>query len=233
MFHAIHGAKLFFDIHSIHIILLCLNNPLPFQITFNTSKSYLCFMIHFKLWLLASAQILNHCIIIGHFPFHFCFWLRPSWVSLLFHGDDANNSPVMPGLRRNNTCVRNFRQSLPEGKCALVWRANAYIPTPSAAFTVESIYLVQSIIFKLKTYMFKQQCCSEVLFASSGATSQTSLGLCACCPGWSVSLLLGLAMSFPSVVSRLPTMRWVFQQVGNERHLPIHLLLCLCKLTGL
>lgn len=110
MFHATHGTKLSFDIHSICIILLCLNNPLLFQITFTTSKSHLCFMIHFKLWLLTSAQILNHCIIICHFPF--CSWLCPSWVSLLFHSDDANNGPVTPGLRRNNTCVRNFRQSL-------------------------------------------------------------------------------------------------------------------------
>lgn len=178
-------------------------------------------MIHFKLWLLASAQILNHCIIICHFPFPFCSWLCPSWISLLFHSDDANNGPVTPGLRRNNTCVQNFRKSLSEDKRALVWRANAYIPIPSAAFTVESIYLVQSIIFKVKTYMFKQQCCSKVLFVSSGATSQTALGWCACCPGWGTSLLLGLAMSPPSVVSRLPTMRWVFQLVGDEGHLPI------------
>lgn len=108
MFHARHGAKLSFDIHSVCIILLCLNNLLPFQITFTTSKCYLCFMIHFKLCLLASAQILNHCIFKCHFPFPFFSWLCHSWVSLLFHGDDA----------RNNTYVLTFKVSLclPEGR---------------------------------------------------------------------------------------------------------------------
>lgn len=151
-------------------------------------------MIHFKPWLLASAHISNHCITICHFSFNFCSRLCPSWVIFVFHSDNANSGPVTHGHKRNNNCVWNFRQSLSDGKCVLVWRANANIPTPSAAFTEESIidyFCTLYIIFKLKTYMFKQQCCSELLLASSGATSQTSLAWCLRCPGWGVSLLLG------------------------------------------
>lgn len=120
IFHPIYDAKLFFDIHAIHIIVLCLNTPLPFQITFTTSRSYLCFRTNFNLWLLASAQILNHCIIVCNFPFPFCCWLCPSCVSLVFHGDDASNSSVMPGLRRNKSHVPILRQSLSVGKHAIV-----------------------------------------------------------------------------------------------------------------
>lgn len=72
-------------------LLLCLNNPLFFHVIFTTPKSYLYFTIHFKLWLLASAQTLNHHITTCHFAFPLCSWLYPPWLSLLLHHSDANN----------------------------------------------------------------------------------------------------------------------------------------------
>lgn len=125
---------------------------------FITTSKYFFFFVNdsFQTLVTTSAHISNHCITICHFSFNFCSRLCPSWVIFVFHSDNANSGPATHGHRRNNNCVWNFRQSLSDGKCVLVWRANANIPTPSAAFTEESIidyFCTLYIIFKLKTYV--------------------------------------------------------------------------------